>query len=197
MLAHPIPHSLLRTTLLSLLSGLLLASTPAVASPEAENAQELDQLIQMLQAERAYASPEAIPEGIGSALIQRSKSLTYALSLIGSPYRRGGSEPAKGIDCSGFVRHVYRQSDGIDLPHNASQMSHQGITVARDALEPGDLVFFNTLRKPFSHVGIYLGEGKFVHASSSRSRKVMVSYLDENYWKTRFNGARRILDRLR
>lgn len=122
----------------------------------------------------------------------KAKSLSYALSLIGSPYKMGGKDPKKGIDCSGFVSHVYDRMAGIDLPHNALQMSRQGIEVDDAALKPGDLVFFNTRRKPFSHVGIYVGEGEFVHAASGRSRKVTVSRLDEHYWATRYNGARRV-----
>lgn len=121
-----------------------------------------------------------------------ARTLNYAKSLLGSPYKRGGNDPQTGTDCSGFVRHVYQRSEGIALPHNAAQMSQQGELVERDALRPGDLVFFNTMRKPFSHVGIYLGDGEFVHAASSRNRRVMVSHMAQTYWRERYDGARRL-----
>lgn len=125
-------------------------------------------------------------------LIAKTRPLTYALTLIGSPYKRGGTDPLKGVDCSGFVRHVYNDSTGITLPHNALQMSKEGSAVDKDALEPGDLVFFNTMKKPFSHVGIYLGDGRFVHAASSRTKRVTVSHLADRYWTKYYNGARRL-----
>lgn len=118
--------------------------------------------------------------------------LLRALDLIGTPYRMGGHRPETGLDCSGLVRYVYKQTHGIDLPHNARQISLQGEPVEPGDLRPGDLVFFNTLGRPFSHVGIYKGEGKFVHASSRRDRKVTLSDLSNRYWAARFNGARRI-----
>ena len=119
--------------------------------------------------------------------------LNYALDLIGTPYKFGGTNPEKGLDCSGYVRHVYKEAADIDLPHNAKQISSQGEAVSKEALQPGDLVFFNTMRKSFSHVGIYTGNDKFVHAASSRTGAVVVSDLNEKYWSRHFDGARRIL----
>jgi len=134
-----------------------------------------------------------LSNGIFSADLQATaRTLNYARSLLGSPYKRGGNDPKTGTDCSGFVRHVYQRSEGITLPHNAAQMSGQGELVEHDALRPGDLVFFNTLHKPFSHVGIYLGDGEFVHAASSRNRRVMVSHMAQSYWRDRYDGARRL-----
>ncbi|MBM4190200.1 MAG: C40 family peptidase [Betaproteobacteria bacterium] len=143
---------------------------------------------------QATASGEKTDENgaVSEGLMARTKPMLYALTLIGSPYKRGGTDPNKGVDCSGFVRHVYNDASGLELPHNALQMSREGVAVEKMALEPGDLVFFNTRRKPFSHVGIYLGEGRFVHSSSTRSKYVTVSNLDDRYWTTRYNGARRI-----
>jgi len=129
---------------------------------------------------------------LNADLIAKTGPLTYALTLIGSPYKRGGIDPDKGVDCSGFVRHVYGDASGVTLPHNALQMSKEGAAVDKAALEPGDLVFFNTLRKPFSHVGIYLGDGRFVHAASSRTKRVTVAHLADRYWTKHYNGARRI-----
>lgn len=125
---------------------------------------------------------------------QRAEPLLYALGLLGSPYKRGGTDPEQGVDCSGFVRHVYKKTEDLDLPHNAKAISRNGEVIQKEQLQPGDLVFFNTLRKPYSHVGIYAGDGKFVHAASSRTKQVMVSNMNDGYWSKRYDGARRVLD---
>lgn len=119
--------------------------------------------------------------------------LSYALDLIGAPYKFGGEDPETGVDCSGYVRHVYKQTADIELPRSARQISTRGDEVAPENLKPGDLVFFNTMRKSFSHVGIYTGNNQFVHAASSRTGSVTVSNLKDGYWARRFDGARRIL----
>lgn len=117
----------------------------------------------------------------------------YAASLIGSPYRLGGTSPETGVDCSGFVGHVFSQVAGVTLPRDSRAISEAGEPLAKDELRPGDLVFFNTLKRPFSHVGIYLGDDRFVHAASSRTGVVMVSNLNDRYWRSRFDGARRVV----
>jgi len=116
----------------------------------------------------------------------------YAVSLIGSPYRLGGMSPQTGLDCSGFVGHVFRQVAGVVLPRDSRAISEAAQPLAQSELLPGDLVFFNTLNRAFSHVGIYLGENRFVHATSSRTNAVMVSRLNDRYWRTRYDGARRV-----
>lgn len=123
----------------------------------------------------------------------RAELLLYAMSLIGTSYKLGGQSFDTGMDCSGFVRHVYSIATGILLPHNALAISRAGMKIHRAELQLGDLVFFNTMKRTFSHVGIYLGDNRFVHASSSKSDSVMVSDMGERYWVKRFNGARRIL----
>lgn len=117
----------------------------------------------------------------------------YALSLVGTPYRLGGNSPQTGMDCSGFVGHVFRQTAGMQLPRDSLAISQFAQPLERDELQPGDLVFFDTLNRAYSHVGIYLGDDRFVHASSSRSGGVMVSRLGDPYWRARFNGARRLV----
>lgn len=117
----------------------------------------------------------------------------YAVSLVGSPYRLGGSAPDSGLDCSGFVGHVFRQTTGIQLPRDSRAISEATQPLALAELQPGDLVFFNTLNRAFSHVGIYLGEDRFVHAASSRTGVVTVSSLGDRYWRERFDGARRVV----
>jgi cell wall-associated NlpC family hydrolase len=116
----------------------------------------------------------------------------HALSLIGVKYKWGGNDPQAGLDCSGLVSHVFSEVTGMVLPRDSRSMSKVGAAVDKAELQPGDLVFFNTLRKPFSHVGIYIGEDRFVHAPR-RGREVEVSELRDGYWKKRFNGARRLL----
>jgi cell wall-associated NlpC family hydrolase len=118
-------------------------------------------------------------------------TLDEALELLGIRYRRGGASPETGFDCSGFVRHVFNESVGLLLPHNAKAIAQQGERVEKNELKPGDLVFFNTMRRAFSHVGIYLGNGQFVHAPRSGAR-VRVEDMSDGYWTRRYNGARRI-----
>jgi cell wall-associated NlpC family hydrolase len=121
-----------------------------------------------------------------------SDMLNYALNLIGVNYKYGGAQPNTGFDCSGYVSHVFRQVAGLSLPHNALAISRQGKQISKHELQPGDLVFFNTLRRSFSHVGIYIGDNRFVHAPSSGGGVEVVN-LQDSYWVKRFNGARRVL----
>lgn len=115
----------------------------------------------------------------------------YALSMVGINYRWGGSSPQTGFDCSGLVSHVFRQIKGLMLPRDSYAMARIGQPVDLADLKPGDLVFFNTMRQPFSHVGIYLGEKRFVHAPSA-GKQVHVVDMTEPYWASRYNGARRV-----
>ena len=119
------------------------------------------------------------------------KMLDTALSYLGVPYRLGGASPRTGFDCSGLVSHVFRQTFGLSLPRTAREIARNGAAVARGELLPGDLVFFNTRGFLNSHVGIYLGDSKFVHAPNSRGR-VRIDDMDDSYYRTRFNGARRM-----
>ncbi|MGN6316557.1 C40 family peptidase [Trinickia sp.] len=114
-----------------------------------------------------------------------------ALNMIGVRYRWGGSSPDSGLDCSGFVRYVFQDTLGMALPRRAEEMSRVGEKVRMADLKPGDLVFFNTMRRTFSHVGIYIGGNKFVHSPSTGST-IRVDDLDDGYWEKRFTGARRI-----
>jgi cell wall-associated NlpC family hydrolase len=114
-----------------------------------------------------------------------------ALRLVGIRYRYGGDDVDSGFDCSGFVGHVFREALGLVLPRTSREISQTGTPVQTTELEPGDLVFFNTMRRAFSHVGIYLGENLFVHAPRP-GQTVRVEDLRERYWVKRYNGARRI-----
>jgi len=146
-------------------------------------------------ASMSFASEEYSAEK-GQSFFDRYASnaqelVVRALSFVGVNYRRGGENPETGFDCSGFVRHVFRESFGLILPRTSRDISRVGETVARDELQPGDLVFFNTLRRGFSHVGIYLGENRFVHSPASGG-EVRVEDMRQRYWIKRFNGARRV-----
>ncbi|WP_126447422.1 C40 family peptidase [Sulfuricystis multivorans] len=118
-------------------------------------------------------------------------TLERALDFLGIRYQRGGSSPETGFDCSGFVRYVYGETLGLILPHNAKAISQAGEKVDKSELQPGDLVFFNTMRRAFSHVGIYLGDNLFVHAPRAGAR-VRIEDMTNRYWSRRFNGARRL-----
>ncbi len=114
----------------------------------------------------------------------------FAMQLLDVRYRRGGQAPSTGFDCSGFVHYVFAQVFGVDLPQNSAGQYQVGRQVARNDMKAGDLVFFKMHGKRVSHVGIYLGEGRFIHSPRTGER-VHVSNLAENYWARRFAGARR------
>jgi cell wall-associated NlpC family hydrolase len=122
---------------------------------------------------------------------QSSRVTTYAVALIGIPYRFGGVVPESGFDCSGYVAHVFSVALDVTLPRSSYGMARAGRPVQRAAMVPGDLVFYNTLGKPFSHVGIYLGKGEFVHAPR-KGEVVQRAKMDDPYWRAHFNGARRV-----
>ena len=120
-----------------------------------------------------------------------SELVVNAMGFLGVPYRRGGQSAETGFDCSGFVRAMYEQSIGLMLPRRAAQQAAATQDIDRNDLRPGDLVFFNTMRRAFSHVGIYVGEGKFIH-SPKPGAGVRVESLSVAYWNRRFDGARRV-----
>lgn len=128
---------------------------------------------------------------LGSYTDQAQDVIRSGFAYLGVDYRRGGTSPETGFDCSGLVRRVFGDAFGVNLPHNARAISNEGAKVSVQNLRPGDLVFFNTLRKTFSHVGIYVGNNLFLHAPSSGGG-VRLEDLRERYWVKHFNGARRI-----
>ena len=120
-----------------------------------------------------------------------SELVVNAMGFLGVPYRRGGNSIETGFDCSGFVRAMYQQTVGLLLPRSADQQAAATQTIEKSELKPGDLVFFNTMRRAFSHVGIYVGDNKFIH-SPKPGAEVRVDDMRAGYWQTRFNGARRV-----
>jgi cell wall-associated NlpC family hydrolase len=140
----------------------------------------------------ARASPVSVQHGIDSAPSAQIRELAlHALSLVGIPYRFGGTSPDSGFDCSGLVFYVYQRGIGIALPRNTQRLSEVGASVLADELEPGDLVFFNTTGRAYSHVGIYLVEGRFIHAPTTGGTVQLVDIRDR-YWQVRYDGARRL-----
>lgn len=119
--------------------------------------------------------------------------ILQGLKLVGVRYRLGGNDEDNGLDCSGFVRLVFKDSIGASLPRTAREMSEVGQRIDTSQLKPGDLVFFNTMRRAFSHVGIYLGDNHFLHAPRTGA-EVRVESMESSYWVQRYNGARRIID---
>jgi cell wall-associated NlpC family hydrolase len=114
-----------------------------------------------------------------------------AQDLIGIRYRRRGDKPQTGFDCSGFVGYVFREGVGLLLPRASHEISKTGTPISKDELKAGDLVFFNTMRRAFSHVGIYLGDDMFVHAPRAGDA-VRIDRLQAHYWAKRYSGARRM-----
>ena len=170
--------------LLVLTTALLLASA-AVAAPAQDRADDLD---------RSHSDRGLIGQldQVRQTVVHRTSDLVVtAIGFLGVPYRFGGNTVETGFDCSGFVRAMFDQTVGHLLPRRSEEQAAATRPVARAELRPGDLVFFNTMRRAFSHVGIYVGDGKFIHAPRTGA-EVRVEELNGSYWQRRFNGARRV-----
>lgn len=140
---------------------------------------------------RVGRSSKPAPTGLDQRDTARSDFVSQAMAHLGTRYRYGGDSPEDGFDCSGLIWFTARESLGLQLPRNAAAQAKEGVQVARADLKRGDLVFFNTQGRRYSHVGIYLGNDRFLHAPSSGG-KVRVDQMSASYWKARYNGARRL-----
>jgi cell wall-associated NlpC family hydrolase len=161
------------------------------------NEDKLGELIARLAAEHAAADRPLKITGRGQLqdITNRASDLVmHALGMLGISYKRGGNTPESGLDCSGMVRYVFKQALGHELPRSAAEISQIGIQIKQSELQPGDLVFYNTMKNSFSHVGIYLGDGKFIH-SPSAGGQVRIESMALAYWTKRFDGARRMPER--
>lgn len=138
---------------------------------------------------RADATPA--PAHTDSGTERAAQVAVAAMGFMGVPYRLGGNDGETGLDCSGFVRAVFQQTIGLTLPRRAEEQARTGVEISRDELRPGDLVFFNTTGPQFSHVGIFIGNGRFVHSPRAGAR-VRAENIASSYWAPRFTGARRI-----
>lgn len=160
-----------------------------VASAHAAPANNAADDIERYLAERGIvAQMDQMRQSMGNTA---SDLVVNAMGFLGVPYRRGGSSSDTGFDCSGFVRSMYEQSVGKILPRRASEQAAVTEKIDKQDLKPGDLVFFNTMRQTFSHVGIYVGDNKFIH-SPRTGKSVRVEDMRDAYWERRFTGARRV-----
>ena len=167
-----------------LIASALLLAASAHAAP-GNSSDDMDKLM----ADKGFLTQ--IDQVRQSVTLKASELVVNAMGFLGVPYKRGGNNAETGFDCSGFVRAIYQQSVGLLLPRRAEEQAAATQTIAKNDLKPGDLVFFNTLRRAFSHVGIYVGDNKFIH-SPKPGAEVRVENMGLSYWQTRFNGARRV-----
>ncbi len=171
---------------------------PAAASPaDAQAVSGDDPLRRLMQAKGLLPGPDATSQFQPGPLARQVRDaasglVVSAMNFLGVRYRRGGESAEKGFDCSGFTRYVFEHSIGLVLPRRADQQARDAglLKIARDDLRPGDLVFFNTMRRAFSHVGIYIGEGRFIHAPRPGG-EVRIEDMHASYWARRFTGGRR------
>ncbi len=166
------------------------AATTAAAAPATSN-----DAVSRFLSERGLLN--AVESGGSSRLLASvrdtaSDLVLSAMNFLGVRYTRGGNSVENGFDCSGFTRHIFEMSVGLVLPRRADEQAKDSslLSIRKDELKPGDLVFFNTMKRTFSHVGIYVGEGKFIHAPRTGSA-VRVEDMRDSYWSKRFTGARR------
>ncbi len=168
----------------TVLATALLLAANAYAAPS-QSGDDLDKLL----ADKGLLSQfDQVRQNVS---IKASELVVNAMGFLGVPYKRGGNTVETGFDCSGFVRSMYEQTVGLILPRRAEQQAAATQNIDKSELKPGDLVFFNTMRRAFSHVGIYVGEGRFIH-SPKPGAEVRVESMSVDYWARRFDGARRV-----
>lgn len=167
-----------------LLTTLLAACACAHANPQGSG----DEMGRFMNDKNLLSRISAVGEQVEA---RATELVMNSMAFLGVPYKRGGTNAETGFDCSGFVRAIYEQTAGLVLPRRAEQQAAATQKIDKTDLKPGDLVFFNTLRRAFSHVGIYVGNGKFIH-SPKPGAEVRVEDMGMGYWAQRFDGARRV-----
>ena len=175
------PHA---AAALALALAACMTTVPAHAAPK-------DELDTWLADKGLLVQLEQVRQNVSNVSTRASDLVVHAMGFLGVPYRLGGSSIDTGFDCSGFVKAVYEQTLGLALPRRAEQQAAATENIDKKDLQPGDLVFFNTLRRTFSHVGIYVGNNRFIH-SPKPGAEVRVENMDVSYWNRRFDGARRV-----
>ena len=182
--------------LLCVVIGLAASTAHALPSDELDPVSKL--LVEKGLIPTAIPMTDATMGAQAASLVEQARDkasdmVITAMNFLGVPYRRGGSSAETGFDCSGFTRHIFERSLGLVLPRRADEQATASglVQIGREELRPGDLVFFNTLRRTFSHVGIYVGDGKFIHSPRSGA-SVRVEDMRISYWHSRFTGARRV-----
>ena len=183
-MSSALPH---RVNVLALALACVMAT-----SVHAEPSATADDMDRFLADKGLLTQIAQVGESVSKSVSNTASELVVtAMGFLGVPYKRGGNTFETGFDCSGFVRSIYQQTVGLILPRKAEQQAAATQQIEKSELQPGDLVFFNTLRRNFSHVGIYVGEGKFIHSPSAGS-EVRVEDMQKAYWAHRFDGARRV-----
>jgi cell wall-associated NlpC family hydrolase len=188
----------------SMLIGLMMTATSGAFADEVNNSSQnasngisvstkaANDIYPVADSGNVTSNPSSGTRSFLSGMASKAGDVVVgALNMIGVRYRWGGNTPDSGLDCSGFVRYVFQDTLGMTLPRRAEEMSRVGEKVRVSELKPGDLVFFNTMRRSFSHVGIYIGDNKFVHSPSTGST-IRVDDMDNSYWEKRYTGARRV-----
>lgn len=187
---------------ISTLGGVLCLACLVIAAPAAAAPENEDPVAGFLVKRGLIGGGDNVLPGSGLAshLLEQTQAASdwasdlviSAMNFLGVRYQMGGDSVAHGFDCSGFTRHVFESSVGLVLPRRSQEQAQSNALtpVARGELRPGDLVFFNTLRAAFSHVGIYIGDGKFIHSPRTGS-EVRIEDMQQPYWQTRYDGARR------
>ena len=174
---------------------LLTCASAAQAAPATASTEEIERIERFLTDKGLLVQLDDVRHSVADkahVVADRTADLIgNAMGFIGVPYRRGGTSASTGFDCSGFVRAVYEKTVGMVLPRKAAQQAASTQVIDKKELQPGDLVFFNTMRRAFSHVGIYVGDGKFIHSPRTGS-EVRVEDMRQSYWQRRFDGARRV-----
>jgi cell wall-associated NlpC family hydrolase len=194
---HHLPLLTRRLLAAVTLAGCLVGAPTAHAAPDAVAPAATSDPIMGLLGERGLLKPlgasmAAVQSFRESVRDTASDLVMSAMNFLGVPYRRGGNNEETGFDCSGFTRHIFENSIGLVLPRRADEQAHASglMAINRAELKPGDLVFFNTMKRTFSHVGIYVGDDKFIHSPRAGS-EVRIEDMRESYWARRFTGARR------
>jgi cell wall-associated NlpC family hydrolase len=172
--------------------SLVLAALCLASATQAQTTTANDGVLQLLHDKGLVPVVQEAHKAMRQAQDFAVDLISSAMNFLGVPYKRGGQSADAGFDCSGFTRHIFASTLGLVLPHRAEQQARdqQLSSVERSELRPGDLVFFNTMKRAFSHVGIYMGEGKFIHAPRTGGQ-VRIEDMRQAYWSQRFNGARR------
>ena len=186
MLLHMLfSRTAFKLTALAFVMAMLHTGAPAQNVPNDEMGAFLaDKGIVAKLGEQVSQASRVVPD-------KASDLVVNAMGFLGVPYKRGGNNFEQGFDCSGFVKAVFEQTIGLALPRRAAEQAAATQPIEKSELQPGDLVFFNTLKSAFSHVGIYVGDNKFIHSPRTGS-VVRVEDMGVKYWSTRFNGARRV-----
>lgn len=167
---------------------LALACGSVQAAPTSSEPLSQNRLTEILKERGLGSNLQSMGQSVAT---NTSTVINTAMGMIGIPYRFGGTSAETGFDCSGFVRAIYQDTMGHLLPRKADDQAKATQKIDKKELKPGDLVFFNTMRRTFSHVGIYVGDGQFIH-SPSKGKSVRVENMNTSYWAKRFNGARRV-----